>query len=210
MSNISVIVICKNAAATIGRALDSIMIQTKKPSEVLVVTAPSDEETLKILQSRKDIVILEQPGDGIADARNYGISKAKERYVAFLDADDEWTADALEVQLAILESDPKVLFVMGLLVKLGQDSDTLSDPMLAVTPGGCLFRAEVFSLTGGFATDVTVATDHKWFMKARLKGVKHISHEKIILKKYIHGNNESIIRRQDYRMEFISLLRGRK
>jgi glycosyltransferase involved in cell wall biosynthesis len=209
MSRISVIVICKNAAATIERALDSIRIQSHKPSEVLVVAAPSDDETLTILESRTDLVILKQPGYGIADARNYGISMARERYIAFLDADDEWTPDALEVQLAVLASDPTAMVAMGFLVKVGQDSETLSDPMPAATPGGCLYRAEVFSVVGGFATDVTVASDHKWFMRARLEGVKQVSHEKIILKKYIHGKNESVVRRHHYRMEFISLLRGR-
>lgn len=210
MSLISVIVICKNAAATIERALDSVMMQFYKPLEVLVVVAPSSDRTLEILNSRSDVVILEQSGTGIGDARNIGIARARGRYIAFLDADDEWVPNTLALQLKAIASDPTSQFVMGCLVKVGQDSDKPTEPMPAVTPGGCLFRADIFSTVGGFATDVAVAADHKWFMRAKLEGIKHISHEDVILRKYIHGNNESLIRRQQYRMEIISLLRGRK
>jgi hypothetical protein len=63
---------------------------------------------------------------------------------------------------------------------------------------------------GGFDTDVAVAADHKWFMQARLQGVKFVAHQGIVLRKYIHGNNMSVVRRELYRKELISLLRGRK
>jgi glycosyltransferase involved in cell wall biosynthesis len=98
MIHISVIVICKDSALTIERALDSIRMQSIKPKEVIVVAAPSSDGTIEILKSRDDIVILNQRGIGIGDARNYGISVAKSRYIAFLDADDEWLPNALEMQ----------------------------------------------------------------------------------------------------------------
>jgi hypothetical protein len=100
---------------------------------------------------------------------------------------------------------------IGLLIKVAENElEVFPEPMAAITPGGCLFRAEVFTYLGGFDTDVTVAADHKWFMQARLQGIKFVSHQGIILRKYIHGNNMSVVRRQQYRKELISLLRGRK
>ena len=210
MIHISVIVICKNSADTIERALDSIRAQSIKPKEVIVVVAPSSDRTIEILKSREDIVILNQLGTGIGDARNLGISKVKGGYIAFLDADDEWVPHALEMQCDAFELDPTAMIAMGQLVKIEENAiDTVSEPMAAVTPGGCLFRSEVFSSFERFDTDFTVAADHKWFMQARLQGLKFVTHQGVILRKYIHGNNMSVLKRQQYRQELISLLRGR-
>jgi glycosyltransferase involved in cell wall biosynthesis len=210
MSQISVIVICKDSASTIDRALDSIAQQTLNPIEVVVVVAPSSDGTLEALNAREGLVILDQLGTGIGDARNYGISVAKGRYIAFLDADDEWLPNTLEIQYAALELVPTAMVAMGLLVKIEEnDLEVLLEPIPAITPGGCLFRAEVFSIMGFFDSDVMVAADHKWFLQARLKGVKFVSYQRIILRKYIHGQNMSVVRRQQYRSELISLLRGR-
>jgi glycosyltransferase involved in cell wall biosynthesis len=209
MTDISVIVICKDSAATIERALDSIRSQSIKPIEVIAVAAPSVDGTIEILKTRKDVVILNQQGRGIGDARNFGISEAKGSYIAFLDADDEWVPNALEMQYTALEQDPSAMVAMGLLVKIADNElEVFPEPMAAVTPGGCLFRAEVFSCLEGFDTDVTVVADHKWFMQARLKGIKFASHQGIILRKHIHGQNISVLRRQKYRNELIALLRG--
>jgi glycosyltransferase involved in cell wall biosynthesis len=211
MTDISVIVICKNSASTIERALDSILMQSQKPKEVIAVAAPSVDSTIEILQARKDLVILNQRGTGIGDARNLGISKVQGRYIAFLDADDEWAPNTLEVHSEAFELDPAAMVSMGFLIKVEENTPkVLSEPMAAVTPGGCLFRAEVFSCQGGFDTDSAVAADHKWFMQARLQGIKFVSHQGIVLKKHIHGNNMSVVRRELYRKELISLLRGRK
>lgn len=211
MTDISVIVICKNSASTLERALDSILMQSIKPKEVIVVAAPSVDNTIEILKSRKDLVILDQQGKGIGDARNFGISEASGKYLAFLDADDEWEPKALQMHLDTLELDPAAMISMGFLVKIEENTPkVLSEPMAAVTPGGCLFRAEVFSQLGGFDTDVAVAADHKWFMEARLQGIKSASHQGVVLKKYIHGKNMSVVRRALYRKELISLLRRRK
>lgn len=209
MSQISVIVICKNSAATIERALDSIMSQSIKPSEVLVVLAPSADGTIEILKAREGLVILNQLGIGIGDARNFGISVAKGSYIAFLDADDEWLPNALEMQYTALELDPSAMIAMGLLVKIKENYlEILPDPMPAVTPGGCLFKVEAFSCFGQFDTNVIVSADHKWFFQARKKGIRTVSHQGIILRKHIHGQNMSVVRRQQYRKELIELLKG--
>jgi glycosyltransferase involved in cell wall biosynthesis len=210
MSQISVILITKNSVATIERALDSIVRQSLKPAEVIVVVSPSTTDgTLEILKTRNEVVILNQLGEGIGDARNYGISKAKGKWIAFLDADDEWLPNSLELQLKSLEIDHSAMVAMGLLVKIEEGSmkNNSLEAMTAVTPGGCLFRAEVFSLVGNFDTKVQVVADHKWFMVARLNNIKFAMHQEIILRKYIHGQNMSIIRRQLYRAELMELIR---
>jgi glycosyltransferase involved in cell wall biosynthesis len=209
MSQVSVILICKNAAATIDRALDSVFKQSIGPLEVLVVIAHSDDGTLDRLNLRNNLVIIHQVGKGIGDARNTGISEAKGQYIAFLDADDEWEPDTLERQCAALDSDPKAMVAMGQLLKI--EEDLLINPEIcpALTPGGCLFRAEVFSILGGFDSELVVAADHKWFMQAIEKGISFVNHQQIVLKKHIHGRNLSMLGRKQYRQEFFSLLRKR-
>jgi glycosyltransferase involved in cell wall biosynthesis len=211
MNQISVIVITKNSANTIERALDSIKRQSLRPDEVIVVVAPSTtDRTIEILKNRKDLIILHQTGIGIGDARNFGISNAKGRWISFLDADDEWLPNTLELQLKSLNQDKSAMVAMGFLVKIEEGSceKKSAEPIPAVTPGGCLFDKEVFSLVGNFDTEVEVVADHKWFMIARLNNIDFANHQEVILKKYMHGQNMSIIRRQQYRNELMELIRS--
>lgn len=212
MNEISVIVITKNSAATIERALESIKMQSIRPVEVIVVVAPSTTDgTIEILRNREDLIILHQTGKGIGDARNLGISKAKGRWVAFLDADDEWLPYTLEIQLKLL-NDNSAMVAMGSLIKIqeGLHENKSLESMQAVTPGGCLFDKDVFSLVGKFDTHVEVVADHKWFMIARMKNIKFAYHQELILKKYMHGHNMSIVRRQQYRNELMELIRSER
>jgi len=209
MRQISVIVICKNAAATIDRALDSIFMQSVSPLEVLVVLAHSGDEILEQLNLRNNLKIIHQDGKGIGDARNKGISVAKGQYIAFLDADDEWLPDALERQISAFDLNPKAMVAIGQLVKVGDDLSINSEPSPALTPAGCLFRAEVFKCLVGFDTELAVAADHKWFMQAIESGIPFVNHKSIVLKKHIHGRNLSMLGKKQYRYEFFSLLRKR-
>jgi glycosyltransferase involved in cell wall biosynthesis len=103
---VSVISPAFRASADIAVALDSVFAQTFPHHEVIVVNDGSPdtaelETALKPYRTR--IQYLVQPNRGAGAARNTGIRASKGRYLAFLDADDRWTPDFLERQLAYLE-----------------------------------------------------------------------------------------------------------
>ncbi|MES2537636.1 MAG: glycosyltransferase family A protein [Pseudomonadota bacterium] len=92
---ISVIIPVYNGAKLITRTLDSIVRQTLLPSEVILVDDGSIDDTYEIVKShplsaKTTFIVLQKKNGGVSSARNFGMLAAKSKYVAFLDADDEF------------------------------------------------------------------------------------------------------------------------
>lgn len=83
---ISVVIIVRNAAATIHKCLESIFNQTCKPDEVVVVDGNSTDGTLKIVKEFP-VRFFSEPGLGYGYARNVGVQKAEGDIIFFIDAD---------------------------------------------------------------------------------------------------------------------------
>lgn len=111
---VSVVIPAHNAASTLRRALDSISLQKYQPMEVIVVDDGSTDCTAEIANTYVDrglkLLRLANCG-GAAQARNHGIKASSGDYVAFLDADDEWTPGKIEKQMALLLATPAMTFV---------------------------------------------------------------------------------------------------
>jgi glycosyltransferase involved in cell wall biosynthesis len=104
---VSVIVPAYNASATIERTLRSIMVQTYAHLEIIVVDDGSNDHTAAIVErvGREDprIILLRQPNEGVAAARNLGVAHANGEFIAPIDADDIWHARKIEKQIAVME-----------------------------------------------------------------------------------------------------------
>jgi len=106
---ISVIVPVYNASATIGDTIRSLFSQTRTDYEVVLVDDGSTDtkELERALDPwRYRIRHLRQSNAGAGAARNLGLAYASAPFIAFLDADDRWTPEFLERQVARLENDP--------------------------------------------------------------------------------------------------------
>lgn len=106
---ITTIIPAFNASRTIGRALDSVLAQSRPPDEILVVDDGSNDDlagTLAPYDGR--ITLIRQPNGGAASARNLGIDRSHGELIAFLDADDYWEPDKLEHQLALFDAHPEI------------------------------------------------------------------------------------------------------
>jgi glycosyltransferase involved in cell wall biosynthesis len=111
---VSVIIPAYNTARLIGTALHSVLAQTTGGYEIIVVNdgspdTPALERALEPFRDR--IRYLVQQNGGISAARNNGIRASRGRYVAFLDSDDAWEPEYLEVQLAAMKADPGLALV---------------------------------------------------------------------------------------------------
>jgi glycosyltransferase involved in cell wall biosynthesis len=105
---ISVAIPAYNCARTIGMALDSVLAQTRRADEILVVDDGSIDETASILDSyRPHATILSQQNSGTAVARNVLCERAQGDLVAFLDSDDLWHPEYLETQAGLFEAHPR-------------------------------------------------------------------------------------------------------
>jgi glycosyltransferase involved in cell wall biosynthesis len=102
--DISVVIPTYNRYNFLKRAIKSVLNQTFKAKEIIVVDDGSDDNTYKIKDEFKDIkYIYYNENMGVSFARNIGILNAKYDYVAFLDSDDEWHKDKLKEQVDFLK-----------------------------------------------------------------------------------------------------------
>jgi glycosyltransferase involved in cell wall biosynthesis len=112
-ASVSVVIPCFRCAQTIGRALKSVAGQTVLPREVILVDDASDDGTLDVLRQNQaeygrewiKIIVLEH-NSGPSSARNAGWKMATSDYVAFLDADDAWRPEKIEIQYNWMKSHP--------------------------------------------------------------------------------------------------------
>lgn len=107
-TSVSVIIPCYNCAEFISQAIDSVLIQNVH-WELIIVDDGSTDGSKAIIQtfvnqdSRIKYLALDK-NSGASKARNAGIQKAKNRYIAFLDSDDYWLPNKLAKQLESMQS----------------------------------------------------------------------------------------------------------
>jgi glycosyltransferase involved in cell wall biosynthesis len=97
MSRVSAVVPAYNAASFLGDALDSLLKQTYRDLEIVVVDDGSSDGTAQLVRDKfPGVILLQQQNLGVAAARNLGIARATGKYIASLDADDRWMPTAVE------------------------------------------------------------------------------------------------------------------
>lgn len=114
---VSVIIPCYNCADTIERAIKSVASQTLLPAEVWIIDDGSDEKTKKAIESVKEEyeellpinVITLSSNRGPSAARNSGWDAATQPYIAFLDADDSWHPQKIELQYKWMKEHPEIV-----------------------------------------------------------------------------------------------------
>jgi glycosyltransferase involved in cell wall biosynthesis len=125
-ADVSVIVAAYQASNTIVRALDSIAAQTLKPFEVVVVDDGSFDITFEVAKGHEPYmkgirlrIFQNNSNKGAGAARNYAIKKSSGRFLAFLDADDEWLPKKLERSMSYLSDSDYCLVAHDYLVGEG-------------------------------------------------------------------------------------------
>jgi glycosyltransferase involved in cell wall biosynthesis len=104
---VSVIIPAYNSGQCIGRAIESVLAQSYSDYEIVVVNDGSTDRTAEVVRQYGNMVhYIYQRNAGVAIARNVGIAAAKRRWIAFLDADDEWLPNKLKAQMDLLVRNP--------------------------------------------------------------------------------------------------------
>ncbi|MFO1264547.1 MAG: glycosyltransferase [Rhodoferax sp.] len=111
---VSVVVPCYRCKTTIERAVASVVAQTHRPAQLILVDDASGDGTAALLDAMQkrlgdwvEVLALAENG-GAAQARNAGWERATQAYVAFLDADDAWHPCKIEVQYGYMSQHPRV------------------------------------------------------------------------------------------------------
>ncbi len=160
MPSVSVVIPTYNRARWLPETVESVLQQTCRPLEVLIVDDGSTDETEAVCASFPEPVrYLRQANAGVAAARNLGLRHAQGKWIAFGDSDDLWEPHKLAVQLAAFEVHPDARWSITDCTVIALDGTPLPEPQgfrrvfpvfadLAVTPD------ELFAkfLTGGSTT----------------------------------------------------------
>ncbi len=111
MRDVAVIIPYYNGSAFIRRAVDSVLAQTVALDEFVIVDDGSDEaeaQALRDLASELGLAVLRKDNTGQGSARNAGVAATTAPYLCFLDQDDFFLPDHIEVlRAAVPEADPK-------------------------------------------------------------------------------------------------------
>jgi len=197
---VSVIVAVSNGARYLAQALESVLSQTYRRIELIVVDDGSVDNSDKIAQSREEVRYISQHNTGLAVARNTGVNAAQGELIAFIDQDDLWTPNKLDSQVDYLLQNPEIQYVNawvrlfvepGSSLRPGYTEDFLGRVHVGRTPGTLVARKSLFDLVGMFSGDFSIACDVEWFKRANDYNIPmHIIPE-VLLYKRIHNNNLS-------------------
>lgn len=105
----SVIVPLYNKEFSIKNTIQSVLNQTCGDFEIIIVNDGSTDGSLQVVKSIDDarVRIIDKPNGGVSSARNRGVEEAKYEWIAFLDGDDIWKENHLEVLRQLINSYPK-------------------------------------------------------------------------------------------------------
>jgi glycosyltransferase involved in cell wall biosynthesis len=195
---VSVVMPAFQEEAFIGEALGSVLAQTYRPVEVIVVDDGSSDRTADIA-ARFGVRVLRQPHRGQSAARNAGLAVARGDFWAIFDADDVMPADRLSRQVAYLEEHPEAGMVLGLteaFVSPGEPRPPHFNPIWDDGPfpacaGTMLARRGVLDVVGLYDETVQLAYDVEWLARAKDAGVIAGNVEHVCLRYRIHGANTS-------------------
>ncbi len=120
---VSIIIPAYNASQYITEAIESVLRQTHKNWELLIVNDGSTDDTLDIIKQFDDkrIKIFSQENKGVSAARNVALSNMHGDYFCFLDADDVLPPFSLDVRLAVFKRNDNIAFVDGIVEVKNRD-----------------------------------------------------------------------------------------
>ncbi len=184
MSNplVSCIVPAFNSGRYIGEALDSIVAQTWRHTEMIVVDDGSSDDTVEVVAGYGSRVsCIRQDNAGPAATRNAGVAAASGDLVAFLDADDLWHEEKLERQISCFDAKPgieacvtyaKMFWVPQLEYEAeGYRENPRSDGIPGYATTTLLAKRGLFDKIGFFREDLWFSDATEWFMRAREQNV---------------------------------------
>jgi glycosyltransferase involved in cell wall biosynthesis len=217
-SLITCIVPVCNGERYLGEALDSILAQTHRPLEIIIVDDGSTDSTRAVVAKYGDRVrYVWQTNSGPASARNLGLSRAAGEFVAFLDADDLWHAEKLARQIARFHARPELDYCVAHAqnfwsAEMDAEAEKyqqhrISRPLPGYVTGTLLARRAIFDAVGLFDPGLAHGDSTDWFLRAAEQGAVMELLADVLLFRRLHPANRSRFFANRSRDEFLRLLK---
>jgi len=209
MTSVSAIIPTYNGRAFIGRALDSVLAQTRVPDDIAVVDDASSDGTADFVAQRYPQVKLVrlECNVGSGAARNAGIAATAGEIIAFLDQDDAWEPDYVTAQREMLLDHPKAVLSRTAFIAIDEKSgETSGYPVESLGTRSQIIehllfaRPTILTLSivavprramdtiGGFDPSLRLMNDRDLYIRLALKG-GFAGVNQALCTKYMHGHN---------------------
>lgn len=180
---VSVIIPTFNRERFLREAIESVLNQSYRNVEILVVDDGSTDNTSAVLASYSQDSRLRhfyQKNQGQAVAKNHGLAESKGEFVCFLDSDNRWLQGKLEKSLAVFAARPDVDIVYGDIVTIDEFGSEVSRKNMArysgkiaahlfkdncVSINTSMTRRRCFDVLGGFETTRRRADDYEFWLR---------------------------------------------
>lgn len=204
---ISVIIPTFNRWPMVGDAVESVLKQSQKIFELIVVDDGSDDGSFDELKQYGSLVtVFSQSRHGVAAARNLGVRLSSGKYLAFLDSDDLWFPKKLETQIAFMERNPGVQICQTeeIWVRNGKrvnpkrrhhkpsgDIFRASLDLCLVSPSAVMMTRDLFRRVGGFDEAFVVCEDYDLWLRIAVDTEVSLIPDPLIVKRGGHEDQLS-------------------
>ena len=196
---VSVVLPVYNGARFLREAIDSVLNQTYRDFELVVVDDGSTDNSAEIASTFRDVRVMRRPHHNIPATRNAGLASAHGNLIAIIDSDDTWPANRLEVQVGCLDAHPEVDIAFGhfrVAIEPGAERPPwlpakMLDRDLQGHPSTALVRRSVFERVGPFDESFAQGSDTDWILRVREANVPTMFVDDVVLHWRVHGENIS-------------------
>ena len=205
---VSVIIPTYNRRDLLREAIRSVLEQSFRDFELIVVDDGSEDGTREMIQREFPglLTYIYQENQGVSRARNRGIETSRGKYIAFLDSDDLWLKKKLERQVQFMQQNPEAMICYtdeiwirrGVRVnpkkKHAKHSGWIYPqclPLCIISPSSVLMRRELLEEVGGFDPEFPVCEDYDLWLRVALRYPIHLIPEKLIVKRGGHPDQLS-------------------
>ena len=204
---VSVIIPTYNRGWILAEAIESVMAQTFRDFELIVVDDGSIDNTPEIVAAFKDdIIFVRQKNQGVSAARNRGIHAASGRLLAFLDSDDLWLPQKLARQVAFFQFHPEAVICQTeeIWIRNGarvnpknrhqKPGGLIFEPSLhlcLVSPSAVMIKRPLFDEVGFFDESLPACEDYDMWLRVGWKYPVHLIDTALIVKRGGHADQLS-------------------
>lgn len=209
--DISIITVTKNSQLYIRQNIESVISQNIKNYEHIIIDAVSTDKTLEIANEYKSdkLVVVSEPDDGVYDAMNKGIYKARGEFIAILNSDDEYIPGALGKILKKYKKEDSVGIICCSGIFFGDKKIIFSNYKklgyrMTIFHPGVIVRRGIYNKYGVYNSKYRISADYEFFLRLKFNPKfqgQALKIEKNLLSKMRRGglsSNKILAARENY------------